>query len=102
MRDLLSDPANFAHHFERYAASLVSILGWGRRIDNMDDHILKFALEMMNDVTMMQVPGCYWMEAIPELQYLPAWLYPLPSHLKGFGRVLRKFWWALDSEGAAK
>jgi cytochrome P450 len=54
----------------------------------------------MDDITMMQVPGEYWMEAIPELQYLPGWLYGLPTQLRWFGKVLRKFWWALDSEGA--
>lgn len=102
MRDLLNDPVNFAHHFERYAASLVSILGWGRRIDQLDDYILKFALKMMDDVTTMQVPGLYWMEAIPELQYLPSWIYPLPGQLIKFGHVLRSFWWALDNESAAK
>ena len=54
----------------------------------------------MDDLTMMQVPGQYWIEAIPELQYMPGWLYSLPTQLKGFGKVLRKFWWALDCEGA--
>ncbi len=102
MRDLLTDPTNFAHHFERYAASLVSILGWGRRLDSMDDYVLKFALKMMDDITMMQIPGNYWMEAIPEMQYLPAWIYPLPTQLRSFGKVLRKFWWALDCEAASK
>ena len=102
MRDLLNDPLNFAHHFERYAASLVSILGWGRRIDKVDDYILKFALKMMDEVTTMQVPGLYWMEAIPEMQYLPSWIYPLPTQLRNFGCVLRNFWWALDNESAAK
>ena len=102
MRDLLVDPPNFAHHFERYACSLVSIVGWGRRIDHQQDYILQFALKMMNDLTMMQVPGQYWLEAIPELQYLPGWLYALPTELRQFGKVLRKFWWALDSEGAQK
>ena len=102
MRDLIQDPANFAHRFERYAASLVSILGWGRRIDTLDDYILKFALKMMDDITTMQIPGCYWLEAIPELQYLPSWIYPLPAQLKGLGSTLRKFWWALDCEGAEK
>jgi cytochrome P450 len=100
MRDLLNDPANFAHHFERYACSLVSILGWGRRIDHQNDYILQFALKMMDEITMMQVPGLYWLETIPELQHLPGWLYALPKELRKFGRVLRKFWWALDSEAA--
>jgi hypothetical protein len=45
MQDLFRDPENFAHHFERYAGSLVSNLGLGRRIDTMDDHILKLALK---------------------------------------------------------
>ena len=102
MRDLLTDPGNFAHHFERYACSLVSILGWGRRVDGLDDYILKFAIKMMDDITMMQVPGLYWMEAIPEMQYLPKWLYPLPAQLKMFGQVLRRFWWALDHEASQK
>lgn len=102
MRELITDPANFAHYFERYAASLVSILGWARRIDRLDDHILAFAVKSMDEVTMMQVPGLYWLEAIPELKYLPGWLYPLPSKLKGFGQVLKQFWWALDSEAAAQ
>ena len=100
MRDLLDDPLNFAHHFERYACSLVSILGWGRRIDHRDDYILKFALQMMEVITTAQVPGTYWLEAIPELQYMPSLLYALPNELKGFGKRLRKFWWALDCEGA--
>ncbi|PVH70571.1 cytochrome P450 [Cadophora sp. DSE1049] len=100
MRDLLNDPLNFAHHFERYACSLVSILGWGRRIDNQEDYILKFALKMMDEITMIQVPGEYWIETIPELQYLPTWLYALPNQLSQFGKVLRKFWWALDNEAA--
>lgn len=100
MRDLLNDPGNFAHHFERYACSLVSILGWGRRVDHQQDYIMKFALKMMDELTMMQVPGHYWMEAIPELQYLSGWLYALPTKSRAFGQVLRKFWWALDSKGA--
>ena len=100
MRDLLTDPNNFAHHFERYACSLVSIVGWGRRVDSLEDYILKFGLKMMDKLTMMQVPGQYWADAIPELQYLPWWLYALPTECSTFGKGLRKFWWALDLEGA--
>lgn len=44
MHELLTDPAQFAHYFERYACSLVSILGWGRRIGSLDDSILKTAV----------------------------------------------------------
>ena len=85
-----------------YILTYNQILGWGRRIDTSDDHILKTALKMMDDITMIQVPGYYWIEAIPELQYLPAWIYPLPAQLRRFGRAVPNFWWALDCEGAEK
>ncbi|KAI1502340.1 cytochrome P450 [Biscogniauxia marginata] len=100
MRDLLMDPNNFAHHFERYACSLVTILAWGRRLDTINDSILKVALKMMDSVTMLQVPGNFWLEAIPELQYLPTWLYSLPSQMRKFNDAIRRFWWALDVEGS--
>jgi hypothetical protein len=102
MQDLFHDPESFAHRFERHAGSLVSILGWGRRINTTDDHILKLALKMMDDITIAQVPGYYWIEAIPELQYPPAWIYPVPAQLKSFGDAVRQFWWALDCEGSLK
>ena len=56
MQDLVLDPKNFAHHFERYAGSLVSILGWARRVDTRGDHILQTALKMMDEITMGASP----------------------------------------------
>lgn len=48
----------------------------------------------------MQVPGEYWMEAIPALTRLPAWIYPLPAKFRAFGDSFRSYWFALTSEGA--
>jgi hypothetical protein len=47
----------------------------------------------------MQVPGLYWLEAIPELQYLPSWIYPLPSMMKAMSNAGNKYWWGLLTEG---
>jgi cytochrome P450 len=100
MLEILNNPRDFDMGFERYSCSLMSILGWGRRIASKGDYTLKLAIKMMDDITMMQVPGEYWMEAIPEMQYLPTWIYPLPAQIRAFGKKLRKYWWALDLEGA--
>ncbi len=100
LADLLTNPNDYVMSIERYSCSIVSIVGWGRRISRKDDYIVKIALEMMQTITTMQVPGAYWMEAIPELAYLPAWIYPLPSKIKAFSDSFRSYWYALTSEGA--
>jgi cytochrome P450 len=100
MRDILAMPEGYVASIERYSCSVVSILGWGRRIGDRDDYIVKLATTLMDDRTGMEVPGAYWMEAIPELQYLPSWIYPLPSRLRHIGDALKGYWWALTEEGA--
>jgi cytochrome P450 len=100
MADLLADPDDYVLSVERYSCSVVSIVGWGRRIDRKDDYIVKIALQMMETITTMQVPGTFWMEAIPELTRLPAWIYPLPSKFRAFGNSFRSYWFALTSEGS--
>ncbi len=54
----------------------------------------------METITYMQVPGAYWLEAIPELQRLPHWIYPLPKTLRTMGDALRRYWFALTEEGS--
>ncbi|KAG4441663.1 hypothetical protein IFR05_002870 [Cadophora sp. M221] len=98
--DLATSSEDFSLSIERFSCSIVSILGWGRRIAKKNDYIVGLALQMMETVTYMQVPGAYWMEAIPELQHLPPWLYPLPTTLRTMGAALRRYWFALTEEGA--
>ncbi|OAL43681.1 cytochrome P450 [Pyrenochaeta sp. DS3sAY3a] len=100
MRDILASPVGYISSIERYSCSVVSILGWGRRINERDDYIVKLATTLMDDRTGMEVPGAYWMEAIPEMQYLPPWIYPLPRVLRQTGDALKAYWWALTEEGA--
>lgn len=100
MKDLMTMPDGYVTSIERYSCSIVSILGWGRRISDRDDYIVRLATTFMEDRTGMEVPGAYWMEAIPEMQYLPSWLYPLPHQLRHLGDALKAYWWALTEEGA--
>lgn len=38
--DLLRQPADYVKHFERYATSVVSIVGFGRRVESSEDPII--------------------------------------------------------------
>jgi cytochrome P450 len=101
MLDLLNDKEDYVMAIERYSCSVVSIIGWGRRIDRKNDYVVQQALMIMDQGVNMQVPGAYWAETIPELQYLPSWLYPLPSLLDTGATVIKKYFYALTAEGAA-
>jgi len=85
---------------ERYSCSVVSIIGWGRRIKRKDDPIVERALNLMHVTAQIFVPGDYWMETIPFLQKLPAWIYRLPTDLKAGRQAMMRFWHALSKEGA--
>ncbi len=54
---LLSDPENYALHLERYAASVVSIIGFGRRIWTIDDPIITEVIALMQKAAEHNVPG---------------------------------------------
>jgi hypothetical protein len=44
---LLTTPGDFVAHFERYAASVVSIIGFGRRISSTTDPIVTEVIAFM-------------------------------------------------------
>ena len=85
---------------ERYSTSVVSIIGWGRRISRKEDPIVERALEMMHTAAQIFVPGDYWMETLPILQYLPSWIYALPSRLRMGKDAVNSYWYALSKEGS--
>ena len=55
--DLLKDPEHFEAHMERYAASVVSIIGFGRRIQTIDDPIITEVIALMQRAAELNVPG---------------------------------------------
>lgn len=55
--DLLEDPEHFESHMERYAASVVSIIGFGRRIPTIDDPIITEVIALMQLAAEHNVPG---------------------------------------------
>lgn len=99
-KDILDNPDDFCMAIERYSCSVVSIIGWGRRISRKDDPIVERALEFMHTAAQIFVPGDYWMETIPLLSYLPSWLYSLPTQLRMGKNAMARYWYALSKEGA--
>lgn len=54
--DLITDPSNYVKHFERYAASVVSIIAYGRRLLSSDP-IITEVLDVMHSAADLNVPG---------------------------------------------
>ncbi len=98
--NILKDPADYVFHLERYACSVVSIIGWGRRIVRKNDYVAKQALEVMANAVDVIIPGLYWMESLPFLTKLPRWLYPLPQAIQDQARLLAQYFYALSLEGS--
>jgi cytochrome P450 len=99
--DLLNDPNDYVMAIERYSTSVVSIIGWGRRIERKNDYVVQQACALMDMSVNIQIPGAYWAETIPELRSLPSWVYPLPKMMWDSGVMMKKYFYALTAEGAA-
>lgn len=97
--ELLTDPDDFVMSFERYAVSIVSIIGWGRRIARKNDYVCQRALDTMAVVNYV-IPGWCIVDSLPWTQYLPAWIYPFPSITRTVSRGLQKYFYALNKEAA--
>lgn len=50
LKDLIERSGVYVKCIERYAVSVASIVGWGRRIDGLDDYVAKQALAVMETI----------------------------------------------------
>ena len=102
VRDFMDKPDDFVMSIERYSCSIVSIIGWGRRIDKINDYVAQMALKAMEGVDLI-IPGLFIVESIPLLSRLPAWLnwlYPMPRQMNTFAQHLQRYFVALSKEGS--
>jgi hypothetical protein len=53
--DLLKTPDKFVSHFERYSTSVVSIIGFGRRMADIRDPLITEVLAQMQNAAQMAV-----------------------------------------------
>ncbi|MCJ1438484.1 hypothetical protein MMC27_007874 [Xylographa pallens] len=107
LSDLLSDPGNYVLHLERYAASVVSIIGFGRRIRTYTDPIITEVIAIMQKAAELNVPGKSFpmlMETFPILARFPNAIAPWKKGMGGpRGPASRgmQFFYALAEEAVA-
>jgi cytochrome P450 len=76
---LLDEPTKYVSHFERYAASVVSVIAYGRRIASYLDPIITEVIWVMQIAAELNVPGKTFpmlMETFPILAKFPNWMAP--------------------------
>lgn len=87
--DLLTSPDEYVAHFERYATSVVSIIGFGRRVASPQDPIVTEVIAVMHRAADLNVPGKTFpmlLETFPALAKVPTeyapWKHGLGSKRK--------------------
>ncbi|KEZ41967.1 Podospora anserina S mat+ genomic DNA chromosome 4, supercontig 4 [Scedosporium apiospermum] len=75
--DFLREPKEYVKHLERYATSVVSIIGFGRRVASYNDPIITEVIALMQLAADLNVPGKSFpmlMETFPILAKFPRWM----------------------------
>jgi cytochrome P450 len=83
---LLTTPEDFVAHFERWAASVVSTIGFGRRIPTTTDPIVTEVIAFMQaqaHVAVIAKDFPRLMESFPWLARFPNWVAPWKGNLGG-------------------
>lgn len=98
--EMLRDPRRYVTHMERYATSVVSIVGFGRRVARIDDPLITEVLAIMQRAAELNVPGKTFpmiMETFPWLARFPKRIAPWLSPFGNGGRG-SAFYYALADE----
>jgi cytochrome P450 len=101
--DLLSTPEDYVEHFERYATSVVSIIGFGRRVADPKDPIITEVIAVMHRAADLNVPGKTFpmlLETFPLLAKVPTEYAPWKHGLGSKRRAHRghDFFYSLAAE----
>jgi len=75
--DLLREPSEYVKHLERYATSVVSIIGFGRRVASYNDPIITEVIALMQLAADLNVPGKTFpmlLETFPILAKFPRFM----------------------------
>jgi cytochrome P450 len=96
----MENPNDFVHHIARYACSVVSIVGYGRRLASIEDPVAKIALATMEGVDLV-IPCSSIVETIPWTQHLPKWLYTFPAKARAGSAAAGQYFDRLVKEAAS-
>ncbi|KAM5536851.1 hypothetical protein V8D89_009569 [Ganoderma adspersum] len=82
LHELLTQPEEWERHAQRFAASIATSVSYGRRVESIDEWIVKENMAAMDSMyhthrTYVSIPGKYLVESWP-------WLLNLPRPLQWF------------------
>ncbi len=89
--DILSDGECFSDFFDRFAASVVFSIAYGRRIGSLDSKVLAKRKYYFGKANAFIAPGAYLVESLPFLLHLPSFLSRWKEHPLQMGRENAEF-----------
>lgn len=81
LRDLIREPSNYEHWFERYSAAVVFRLAFGKRIETGDEEIVRKIVAVNHNLERIASPGAYLVDTFPILMNIPKPLAPFKQEL---------------------
>ncbi|CAA7266208.1 unnamed protein product [Cyclocybe aegerita] len=79
IKQILDDPKGYERHIQRFAASVAVSVTYGKRINSVDEWVVKENMDAMDYLISVNIPGKYLVESWP-------WLLKLPRSLQWFRR----------------
>ncbi|KJA23839.1 hypothetical protein HYPSUDRAFT_214889 [Hypholoma sublateritium FD-334 SS-4] len=77
LKQILDDPSGYERHLQRYAASVIVSVTYGKRINSVDEWVVKEQMNSVDYLFSVNIPGKYLVESWP-------WLLKLPKSLQWF------------------
>ncbi|GAA5899096.1 hypothetical protein JCM6882_004616 [Rhodosporidiobolus microsporus] len=82
-------------HVERFAASVVVAIAYGRRVDNVKEGFVQSVMKRMEEVGKTNLPGKQVLDSYPFLQSLPEFLTPYKKTWRAHREESHGFWMSL-------
>ncbi|BGP36277.1 hypothetical protein JCM10449v2_000175 [Rhodotorula kratochvilovae] len=89
------DPMGWEKHIERFAASSVVAIAYGRRVDDVKVGFVQSVIKRMEDVGKTNLPGKQILDSFPLLQDLPEVLTPYKKTYRAARAESNTFWMSL-------
>ncbi|KAJ3561807.1 hypothetical protein NP233_g9969 [Leucocoprinus birnbaumii] len=74
LKGLLETPDDFIAHLRRNAIAIIMSVAYGYQVKSNDDKFVNILEETLRLAGVLNTPGKFWVEFLPILRYVPAWL----------------------------
>ncbi|KII85530.1 hypothetical protein PLICRDRAFT_178586 [Plicaturopsis crispa FD-325 SS-3] len=74
LRRLAETPEDFIHHIRHVFAAMIMKISYGIDVSERNDRYITMAEEAADSVVKAGMPGTYWVDIMPFLKHVPAWV----------------------------